>query len=201
MSDYVTLEDLKASLELTGLEYADNDIRDAITAASRGIDEYCGRVFYSGGTADVYYYTPYDGCSVVIDDLVAVVAVDSDYDGNGTYETSWTRNTDYVLEPANAPQYGKPWETLRVLPNGNRLLTAWPNSLRITGQFGWSSVPAPVKSATKIQAARIVRRMRDSPFGVVGIGIDNVSARIPTVDPDVSFLLKPYLKGGGVLAA
>ena len=71
----------------------------------------------------------------------------------------------------------------------------------MTGVFGWSEVPAPVKQATTIMATRLLRRAREAPFGVVGLGLDNAPVRIAKIDPDVAFLLNPFVKGGGVLAA
>ncbi len=41
----------------------------------------------------------------------------------------------------------------------------------------------------------------DAPFGVVGLGFDQAAVRIPTIDPDLRFLLDPYTKGGGVMVA
>ncbi len=200
MSDYITLSELKNSLELTNTSYADNELRMAIPAASRGVDEYCGRTFSTGGTADVRYFTPYDPRVVEVDDLISATTVESDYNGDGVYETTWA-TTDYVLEPANAPSLSKPYETLRVYPLGNQRLTLWPNSVKITGQFGWGDPPAGVKQATMIMATRLVQRARQAPFGVVGVGFDNISVRIPSVDPDVRFLLEPYVKGGGIMVA
>jgi hypothetical protein len=57
-------------------------------------------------------------------------------------------------------------------------------------------VPAQVKEATSILAARLIRRMREAPFGVVVVGgIDvGAAARIARVDPDVRFLLEPFTR-------
>ncbi len=200
MTDYINLEELKNALELANTNYADNEIRMAIPAASRGIDEYCGRTFSTGGTADVRYFTPYDPRVVEIDDLITAGAVMSDYDGDGVFEATWA-TTDYVLEPYNAVTVGKPYETLRIHPRGNQRFSMWPGSVQITGQFGWSAPPAGVKQATMIMATRLVQRARQAPFGVVGVGFDNISVRIPSVDPDVRFLLEPYVKGGGIMVA
>jgi hypothetical protein len=56
---YVELEQFKSSAELTNTSFADQDIRNAIAAASRGIDAVCGRRFWlDTGSANVRYYTP-----------------------------------------------------------------------------------------------------------------------------------------------
>ncbi len=200
MADYISMAELKNALELSNLTYADNEIRMAIPAASRGIDEYCGRTFSSGGTADVRYFTPYDPRMVEVDDLISATTVESDYNADGVYETTWA-TTDYVLEPVNAPSLSKPYETLRVYPLGNQRLTLYPNSVKITGQFGWDTPPAGVKQATMIMAERLVQRSRSAPFGVVVSGFDQAAFRIPSVDPDIRFLLEPYIRGGGIMVA
>ncbi len=200
MADYISMGELKNALELSNLTYADNEIRMAIPAASRGIDEYCGRTFSSGGTADVRYFTPYDPRVVEVDDLISATTVESDYNADGVYETTWA-TTDYVLEPVNAPSLSKPYETLRVYPLGNQRLTLYPNSVKITGQFGWADPPAGVKQATMIMAERLVQRSRSAPFGVVVSGFDQAAFRIPSVDPDIRFLLEPYIRGGGIMVA
>jgi hypothetical protein len=76
-----------------------------------------------------------------------------------------------------------------------------PSSVAVTGQFGWPAVPAQVIEATTILATRLLRRAREAPFGVVGLGIDGAAVRISRFDPDVGFLLDPLVKGSGVLAA
>ncbi len=202
LADYVTLEEAKYTAGLTGLNYKDDDLREAITAASRSIDNYCGRTFYSGGTADVRYYTAYDSTTHLnIDDVVSVTALETDYDGDGVYETLWTQGTDFLLEPQNAPTLSQPYTSIRVLyPRTSLRLPKYAGAIRITGSFGWDSPPPEVKRATRILAIRLMKR-GDAPFGVVGVGFDNTSVRIPSVDPDLRFLLDPYAKGGGVMVA
>jgi hypothetical protein len=200
MSNYITLEEIKNALELANLTYVDNEIRTCLPAASEGIDNHCGRQFSSGGTAEVRVFTPYKPYLVEIDDLVTPLTVISDYDGDGVFETTWA-TSDYVLEPANAAAKGRPYEALRVHPRGNQRFTLFPGSVQVTGQFGWSSPPAGVKTATTIMTIRLIRRIREATFGVVGTGFDGTSFRIPQVDPDLHFLLEDYVRGGGVMVA
>jgi hypothetical protein len=63
--------------------------------------------------------------------------------------------------------------------------------VRITGVWGWVSIPTAVKQATILQASRIFKR-NDSPLGVAGfgdMGVVRVGARL---DPDVQHLVDPY---------
>ena len=200
-NEYLSLTELKATSELYGFSFADEDARQAISAASRGIDEYCGRRFYSDADASsIRYYTPVEPQYLEIDDLVTCGTVATDSDGDGVFETTWTVNTNYILEPLNAAADGKPYERLRVAPYGGYF---WPyrgrRSVAVTGMFGWSSVPPTVKEATTIMATRLLKRAREAPFGVVGLGLDNVAVRISQVDPDVAFLLDPFVRGQGIL--
>lgn len=203
MSDYVSLEEMKNTLELSNLTYADTDLQDAISAASLSVDNHCGRQFASsGGTAEVRYYTATTSAYLEIDDASTVGTVKSDYDGNGSYETTWTLNTDYVLEPQNAAALGLPFnQILPLYVTSSLRFPAYTNGIQVTGEFGWGTVPSPVKVVTKILATRLLRRQRDAPFGVYGMGVDGSAMRIPRIDPDLEFLLDPYVRGGGVMVA
>lgn len=197
---YLTMEEFKYSAEMTGYNFADGDIPTALEAASRGIDEYCGRRFFADADAtSVRYYSPAGPYFVEIDDIVSCGTFATDLDGDGTFETVWTENIDFALEPLNAAADGKPFEKVRVLWPGSNRLPCWHRSVEVTGQFGWATVPGPVKQATSIMASRLLKRGREAPFGVVGFGLDNIAVRISPVDPDLRFLLEPYIRGGGVM--
>jgi hypothetical protein len=65
--------------------------------------------------------------------------------------------------------------------------------VKLTGQFGWTILPEAVKAATSILAAKLLRRVREAPFGIVTAGIDQgVAMRIARTDPDVYSLIAPY---------
>jgi hypothetical protein len=52
-----------------------------------------------------------------------------------------------------------------------------------------------VQEATGLLATKLLRRVREAPFGIVALGIDPAAAmRIAKVDPDVAFLLGPYTR-------
>ena len=195
---YVELDDMKATLEIAGESFADEDLRLAITAASRGIDNLANRRFYADANANqVRYYTPDDSCRLRIDDLATLTAVAVDQDGDGTFEETWTQNTDFTLGPLNAQADGWPWTVIDTHPNGSYSFpTAYPRSVRVTGKFGWPSVPFPVKEATIVLASKLMRRAREAPFGVVSVGLElGGVARIARTDPDVMFLVGPYIRG------
>lgn len=193
-NEYVTGTELKATLALTGETYADSDVSAAVSAASRGIDEICGRRFYLDADAlQVRYYSPDSPDSLYVDDIVVVTSLKTDDDGDGTFENTWTLNADYVREPLNAAADGKPWTLLRRHPASSYLFpTSYPRSVELTGQFGWSAVPAAIEQATTIAAHRLLKRAREVPFGIAGIGLDGSAVRIVSTDPDVIALVRPF---------
>lgn len=199
-NEYATVNELKATLELSGQSFADDDITLALTAASRAVDRHTRRRFWVDADADqVRYYTPADAAHLLIDDLVTLTALAGDDAGDGTFTESWTLNTDFVLEPLNAAADGEPYTAIRVHHNGSRYFRpGHVRSVRVTGKFGWAVVPDEVKQATKIVAAKLVKRAREAPFGVVGFGMDGAAVRIVGQDPDVIGLLQPFVSRPGI---
>lgn len=188
-NEYVTRAELKTMLNLTGETYADADIDVAVEAASRAIDNYKRSRFYP--TTETRYYSAesYDEW-IAIDDLVAVTSVSVDTDGNGTYDTSWVEVTDYVLDPPNAPLEGQPRRKLRLLGQAGRSFPSYRNSIRVVGSFGWTVTPVVVRQAARILAARLLKRGRETPYGILLVTGDAVAAaRLGRIDPDVAFLL------------
>ena len=193
---YLSPDQLKSTLNMTGTTFADADLTLAIGAASRAIDSITGRRFWLDSDATkVRYYTPRSYRVLQIDDLVSMTSVAIDRSGTGTFSESWTSGTDYVLEPFNAPQDqpARPYETLRVrYLSGRWLPTYIEQSVKVTGQFGWATVPDDITAAAGILAAKLMRRGREAPFGIV-TGIDQGAAmRIARTDPDVYTLLSGY---------
>ena len=196
--DYIDREDLKSTLSLTGQTYADADIDRAITAASRGLDRVCGRRFYPDADAThKRYYTPIAADTVAIGDLITLTTFKTDNDGDSVFETTWTLNTDFTLEPLNAVEEGfsQPFNRIRVHPLGrNFLLWPWPRSVEVTGMWGWATPPEQVKQATGILAGRLLKRAREAPFGVVSLGFEGEAARIAITDPDLVFLVGDFVR-------
>ena len=186
---YATLADVKNSLKITD-NMDDSLLEIAVESASRLIDGYTGRYFYNGGTA-TRNYAASDSWIVYIDDVQSVSEVASTDEVGGTY-TTWTAN-DYQLEPLNGFSGGmtQPYTSIRAVNQYVWPFLADRALVKITGVWGWASVPIAVKQATILQAARIFKR-NDSPLGVAGfgdMGVVRVGARL---DPDVQHLVDPY---------
>jgi hypothetical protein len=193
MSDYLTRAQLKATLQITGTA-SDADVDLAISAASRAVEEYKrlngGRSVRFYPTVETRYYSPkWDAVTLDIDDIAGVVSVKVDRTRNFTYSETWTAGTHFVMEPANNPLEGKPQRTLVRLPLANSFFPQNPQSVSVTGTFGWASTPYLVTEAATILAARLYQR-RNAPFGILAVGIDSgTAARLPRTDPDVVQLL------------
>lgn len=195
---YVELEVFKETAQLSGQTFADRDIQLALLSASRGIEAATGRRFWLDADAtSARYYTPDSVRSLEIDDLVTLTSLLIDRGGDGTFEETWTNGTQFVLVPNNAASDYRPYEAVKVRSNYGYpayLLPCVERSVKVTGRFGWPSVPPDIQSATTIIASRIVKRSREAPFGVVfSAGLDSTAAvRIAQGDPDVLPIIARY---------
>lgn len=193
---YVSVAALKITMGLAAETFADADLTVAVDAASRGIDGVCNRRFWLDADANqVRYYTPGSADWVAIDDLITATSLLVDKDGDGTFEETWTANTDFVLEPLNAAADSRPWTKICRHPASSRWFPYYyPRSVKLTGKFGWAAIPDPIVEATGILAAKLVKRSREAPFGIASIGLDGSAVRIARNDPDVMFLVSDYIR-------
>jgi hypothetical protein len=186
---YASLNEVKASLKITdGMD--DSLLEMAIESASRLIDGYAGRYFYSGGTA-VKNFAAQDWWVVQTEDLQSVTEVASRNEVGGDY-TVW-QTIDYQLEPLNGRVEGtvSPYTRIRAVKNYSWPVNEEQALVKVTGTWGWASVPIAIKQATILQAARIFKRL-DSPLGVAGFGDMGVVRVGSRLDPDVQHLVDPY---------
>jgi hypothetical protein len=191
---YCSLADLKAALRVTDA-IDDSLLELAIESASREIDGYCERVFYS--TSATRVYAPHNIYLVETDDIVSVTTVKTSTDGL-TYDTTLDA-TDYQLEPLNGIAGGlvSPFTQIRAV--GDYLWPAYSPqtifhleaSVQVVGVFGWSAIPAAIRQATVILAMRLFKRL-DAPLGM--ISNDLGSMRVGRFDPDVEALVAPFRK-------
>lgn len=192
---YITPDELKATLSISGQSFADTDISARIMSASRAIDELCQRRFWQDAADVTRYYTPETTRLFEIDDLSSITSFATDDDGSRTFATTWTKNTDFILEPINAPVEvpAWPWTHIRVLPQGAHLLqNFYPDSAQVVGKFGWPTVPDAIVDATGMLATRLLRISREAPFGVVSF--DGGAVRIARMDSTIRSLIQPYRK-------
>jgi hypothetical protein len=196
---YCTLSDLKTSLAIEDIT-DDTALEAAILTASRMIDDYTGRFFYKDGTNAapvVRYYTAQDWYTCNVDDFVSLTQIATDDNFDQLYTTIW-QSDDYMVEPVNNPRRG--WPLSRLLAIDSYIFPYnLPQSVKVTGVWGWPSIPAEIAMATKLQASRLFIR-RQSPFGIAGtpdLGTVRLSSRL---DPDVEALIRPFRKMNGLVA-
>jgi hypothetical protein len=186
---YATLLDVKAALRITD-SIDDSLLETAIESASRMIDGFTARTFSNAGTA-VRSFAATDAINLIIDDAITVTKVEST-DEIGDAYTEWTA-TDYQLEPVNGRADGlySPYTGIRAVNTYTWPVVDYQALVKITGTWGWPTIPTAVKQATIIQASRLYKRL-DSPLGVLGMG-DLGQIRVSRyLDPDVEQLVMPY---------
>ena len=190
VNGYCTLQELKNALGITDA-IDEVSLNNAINATSRMIDDYTNRFFYKDGTTAspvVRYYTPVDMWQLYTDDFVSVSQVATDDNFNQTWDTVWAAD-DIMIEPINNPRRGWPYN--RILAIGSYIFPAnLPQSVKVTGVWGWSAVPPEVNSACLIQASRLFNR-RQSPFGIAGSPDIGTVRLLSRLDADVEALLRP----------
>ncbi len=193
-NEYATAGEFKASIGV------DDTIDDATidlarSAASRSVDDYCGRRFWLDDIVVPRYfdYEPEHG-AVCVDDIgdLTDLAVAVDQVGDEGYADAWTMGTHYVVRPRNAPADGVPWTTILRARNGAKAFPCGEGRIRVTARYGWPTVPDAVKQATLIQAGRFWRR-KDSPYGVAGSAeLGSEMRLLASLDPDVQTLVRPF---------
>ncbi|MDP9144323.1 MAG: phage head-tail connector protein [Actinomycetota bacterium] len=203
--DYVTLAELKAHLRVTDTA-DDTALAREITSASRAVDFECGRQFGVSAVVDRYYSPDAQLLiqgrpAISVDDISSTTSLDvaTDVADDGNFSTVLTLDWDYELWPYNANLDGLPWTHLLLRRSSE---TYWPwteRSVKVTALFGWSAVPAVVKTATLIQAARFFVR-RDSAYGVAGSPELGSEVRLlARLDPDVALSLTSVKRHWGVV--
>ena len=192
---YCSLADVKSALRITD-SVDDSLIELSIEAASREIDGYCQRAFYSTTGTRVFNSTSSLLCET--DDIISVTTLKTSSDGT-SYNDTWTV-ADFQLEPLNGVTAGLTQPYTRIRAVGSLLFPVWSVAgtytnfagVQVQGVFGWSTVPVAVKQAAILLAMRQFKRY-DSPLGVAGFGDIGVM-RVGRVDPDVEALLMPFKK-------
>ena len=192
MSDYATVEQLKAALRITD-DIDDTLLSTAIDAASRWVDGWCGRNFAVASATATRDYIPSGRMEpLLIDDVTTVVSVKIDEDLDRSFATT-LNEIDYQAEPVNGRAFGNDYPYTRLRPQEDGY---WPVSysratVRVEGTFGWPAIPDAVREATILQASRLFTRL-DSPLGVAGFGEMGAMRVSFKGDPDVMMLLAPY---------
>ena len=188
---YASLSEVKAALRI--IDTVDDSLLEmAVESASRLIDGHAGRKFFSSGTA-VRYFAAVDELVCDVDDLASsTITLATSANADGVYDIIW-KPTDYQLEPLNGELDGLTWPYTRIRAIQDFLFPILGKEalVKVTGVFGWPSIPVAIKQACIIQASRIFKRL-DSPLGVAGFGDMGAMRVSRDLDPDVAQLVMPY---------
>jgi hypothetical protein len=197
---YGTTSDLAGWLGITD----DPGLALPIEAASRAIDQACGRQFGLTDSQSRTYQPKWhrDRWHVDIDDVMGAITVETVTHDGTVIDTI----TDYLLTPRNAVPNGKPYTGLEF--HGNVSFGGWSgyawgytphhhHAVKVTGQFGWLEIPEAIKLATQIQAGRLYER-RDTPAGqLIRKDVDDTKlmwGAATELDADVLATVRPYIR-------
>lgn len=190
---YATLTEIKLFLGITD-SVDDTLLESMVEAASRSIDREANRRFYLDSNASARLYRANDALQLFVDDIGSAtgLAVAVDSDGNGTYDTSLTLNTDFILDPITAPSLNRPWNVVTIVSAS----AAFPAPLnyrpgvQVTAKWGWPSIPDDINQACMILTADLYKR-KDAPGGIIGLG-DLGAIRMSPVGRDVTQIVRAY---------
>jgi hypothetical protein len=200
-NSYATVAELRGLLKDDGSKLDAPTIERALNASSRSIDDYCHRRFWADATVQVREYRVLSPRLAHIDDISTTTGliVKTDTGLNATWATTWTLGTDFRLEPRNADKDGPSYAWWKIVAIGTRFFPLYcepmirdRDTLQVTAQFGWSTIPDQVNQACLLKAASLFKR-KDAPFGVAGFDQFGV-VRIGRNDPDVQGLLEPFVR-------
>jgi len=141
---YATLAEFKSAIGIGTADTTDDGaLQSVLDATDALIDLYTDRKQGFGTASETRYYTAGDWSYVLTDDIVSVSQLQTDDNGDGTYETTWVSGTDYVLAPRNAALDG--WAYTEI-DTSTAAPKAFPVAVylgvKVTGVFGWPAVPS-----------------------------------------------------------
>lgn len=187
---YCTLVEVKAVLRLTD-STDDTLLENVIEGASRRVDGFCNRWFYKTSSTAFSVY-PLNFYNVSVSDMAnTTVTVKTDDNGDGTFETTWTQNTDYALTPYKSILNTRPYTRIVAIGSKSFPLSVINQSpfVQVTAFWGWDSIPDDVREATILLSIRGFARY-NAALGIVGF--QDMALQVRAVDPDVRDLLNPY---------
>lgn len=201
---YTTIEELRDELGNYGTTDVSDDAKAqrAINAASRQIDNWCGQRFWQDSTATARTFMPDRTDVLDLSDTEGIATptgliVKLDVADAGSYGTTLTSGTDFLLRPTNAQVVvpARPYTEIG-LTGASYLFgrSAYGRDLvQITAKWGWPAVPAEVNKACLILAADLFKA-KDAAFGVVGVTDMGVLRMSPGLHRAAVTLLAPYKK-------
>lgn len=189
---YTTLASIKNYLGITD-SIDDTLLEQIVESASRSIDRIANRYFYLDATATQHFYRTTDAYSLIVDDIGSLTSlvITLDTGGTGTFSTSVTINTDFLMEPLNSADKGRPFTNITMV---GAQLFPYPLNLRpgisVVAKWGWPTVPDDITQATLILGADLYKR-KDSVGGVLGLS-ELGAIRMSPLGRDISAMVRAY---------
>ncbi len=200
---YLTTAEARTYAGLSDL--ADTELLDdVVTTVSRMIDNVCQRHFWQTSANTDRVFRTQDLYRLVFgpfNDLTTCASITLDRAGSGTFDETLSL-TNVVFSTGKDADNAYAYAEQHPYTEANLVnMIYWPipggtagtrrqQLIKITGTWGWPTVPAMVKQACRIQVARIMKR-QESPLGVAGFGEFGV-VRVSRLDPDIDAMLQPY---------
>lgn len=197
---YATAADVMAELGQTVPIDRQARIERAVESASRMIDRYTGRRFWQDSTVQTREF--YADDSRTLESTVGAVLdistttgliVKTDTDDDGTFETTLTISTHFVLTPPNAADDSLPYTGIRVVDSDYYLPTLYSGrpGVQVTAKFGFAAVPTDIETACILHAISLYKGT-DAVFGVFQWADGGGASRVSGMSPQVRQLLDPY---------
>lgn len=192
---YISADELAAFLRIHD-DTEHPHLEQLIASAVEAIASHCGQAFTTAAdtaTARVFMAENHKWVRVDPISSTAGLVVKTDTGADGVFDTTWDA-VDYQLEPLNQQHGGltdHPYNLIRAararwFPVDRRA------RVEVTARWGWTTIPASVKDATLMHAARLHER-RNAPAGIVA-GDGFVGRMSLGIDPDVQSLLAPFVR-------
>jgi hypothetical protein len=172
----------------------------AINGAARQIDKHTGwphGFWQDSAVVTREFYADDPSCLYVPHGISTTTGliVKTDNDDDGTFETTLTISTDFLLLPVNAADQSpvEPYTEIRLVDYasvGFPLYSSGRPGVQVTAKFGWPAVPTAVENACLIQAETLFKA---SASGTIQFG-DGFSARVPWMNPSASALLEGFCR-------
>ena len=182
---YVSLAEVKQVMDI-GTDVNDTLITRLIPWATQTLDNLTGRSFLNLGEFSKTLAGGGDSL-LSIPDLISLSMVEVRSSPSEDFET--VENKYVLLEPSDKPS-DRPYTGAYLIPGSS--WRVWPNALqtvRLTGVWGWSAIPAPIKEAAAYLIANWIRMGRlgfTSTLTNEGMGQRRVSYNLPKLVKDTA---------------
>lgn len=177
----------------------DTELTAAINAASRQIDAHCGRRFWQDSEVKTRQFYADDYYCVDVDDISTTtgLVVKIDTGDDGTFSTTLTETTDFILHPLNAADETPVWpyDSIVMTDTYTFPMNSRRPGVQVTAQFGWPAIPDDVTQACLIQSKNLYKAASGTFSGFQLSSEAGIVMRTPGLDGVAAALLERYRKG------